>query len=86
MTLGILLHENHELIPLIVNSCKVDLDSRNSMYQALALSAIANIGGKEMSESLAPAVLKILALNTTKVSARTSGADSHSSRLCRRLY
>ena len=33
MTLGILLHENHDLIPLIVNSCKVDLDSRNSMFQ-----------------------------------------------------
>lgn len=99
MTLGILLHENHELIPLIVNSCKVDLDSRNSMFQALALSAIANIGGKEMADSLAPvacraaaaaaaiacgdaralahahalrvafplqAVLKLLALNTTK--------------------
>jgi AP-2 complex subunit alpha len=66
MTLGILLHENHELIPLIVNSCKVDLDSRNSMFQALALSAMANIGGKEMAESLAPTVLKLLTTNTTK--------------------
>jgi hypothetical protein len=27
MALGMLLHEQHELIPLIINSCKVDLDS-----------------------------------------------------------
>ena len=66
MALGILLHENHELIPLIVNSCKTDLESRDSMFQALALSAIANIGGREMADSLASSVVKILTASTTK--------------------
>lgn len=34
-------------------------------FQCLALDAIANIGGKEMAESLAPVVQKLLVANTS---------------------
>jgi hypothetical protein len=60
------LHENHDMMPLIVNSCKVDLDSRNSMFQALALSAIANLGGREMADALGATVIKLISGSTTK--------------------
>lgn len=56
----LLLAENHEMIPLIVNSLQEDLKSRNDLVVCLALAAIANIGGKEMTETLAPDVLKLL--------------------------
>eukprot|EP01111_Echinosteliopsis_oligospora_P009213 TRINITY_DN2665_c0_g1_i1.p1 TRINITY_DN2665_c0_g1~~TRINITY_DN2665_c0_g1_i1.p1 ORF type:complete len:1051 (+),score=302.86 TRINITY_DN2665_c0_g1_i1:172-3324(+) len=67
--LGMLLHENHELIPLIINSLQEDLGSRapraGEFFQCLALDAIGNIGGKEMAESLAPLVQKLLIANTS---------------------
>ena len=56
----LLLGENHEMIPLIVNSLQEDLESRNDLVKCLALAAIANIGGKDMTETLAPDVLKLL--------------------------
>lgn len=67
--LGMLLNENHEMIPLIINSLQEDLNSRapkaGEFFQCLALDAIANIGGKEMAESLAPVVQKLLVANTS---------------------
>lgn len=67
--LGMLLNENHEMIPLIINSLQEDLNSRapkaGEFFQCLALDAIANIGGKEMAESLAPLVQKLLVANTS---------------------
>ncbi len=66
MALSTLLHENHDMMPLIVNSCKNDLDSRNSMYQALALSACAALGGREMADALAASVLKLVSGTATK--------------------
>eukprot|EP01113_Clastostelium_recurvatum_P008019 TRINITY_DN1375_c0_g1_i2.p1 TRINITY_DN1375_c0_g1~~TRINITY_DN1375_c0_g1_i2.p1 ORF type:complete len:1036 (+),score=302.77 TRINITY_DN1375_c0_g1_i2:111-3218(+) len=65
LALGVLLHESHELIPLIINSLQEDLQSRLDYFQCLALGAIANIGGKEMAESLAPLVQKLLVANTS---------------------
>lgn len=54
------------MIPLIINSFKLDLESFNEHNVCLALSAICNIGGKEMAESLVPDVEKLLiAKNST---------------------
>ena len=36
------------------------------MFQALALSAIANIGGREMADSVTPAVFKLLRSEKTR--------------------
>lgn len=65
ITLSVLLHEEHEMIPLIINSFKLDLDSPNEHSVCLALSAVCNIGGKEMAESLAPTVEKVLIAKNT---------------------
>lgn len=56
----LLLNENHEMIPLIVNSLQEDLENRNDLVKCLSLATIANIGGKEMTETLAPDVVKLL--------------------------
>jgi len=78
--LGMLLNENHEMIPLIINSLQEDLNSRapkaGEFFQCLALDAIANIGGKEMAESLAPVVQKLLAANTSPAHVKKRAALS----------
>jgi len=57
----LLLYEGHELAPLLINSIQEDLTtSRSDAVRSLALAAIANIGGKEVTETLAPLVLKQL--------------------------
>jgi len=57
----LLLYENHELAPLLINSIQEDLTtSRSDAVRSLALAAIANIGGKEVTETLSPLVLKQL--------------------------
>lgn len=48
------------MIPLIIQALLNDLQSRTELHQILALTAISNIGGKEMAESLAPIVIKLL--------------------------
>ena len=60
LALTLLLHENSDLIRLIINSIRKDLDDHSEINNCLALHAIANIGGKEMAESLAPDVHRLL--------------------------
>jgi hypothetical protein len=59
LTLSLVLHEDHEMIPLMINSLRNDLESQNEYFTSLALATICNIGGKTMAESLAPLVQKI---------------------------
>lgn len=54
------MHENSELIRLVINSIRKDLDDNNEVNNCLALNAIANIGGKEMAESLGADVHRLL--------------------------
>ncbi|EFA74743.1 adaptor-related protein complex 2 [Heterostelium album PN500] len=65
ISLGILLNESHEMLPLIINSFKEDLLARSDYFQALALAAVCNIGGKETAEFLAPLIQKLLIANTS---------------------
>ncbi|KAH6560473.1 hypothetical protein BASA62_010483 [Batrachochytrium salamandrivorans] len=48
----LMLNEAHELSRLVVNSIRRDLEDQNEVFNCLALHAIANMGGREMSESL----------------------------------
>eukprot|EP00727_Mastigamoeba_balamuthi_P009684 m51a1_g5338 Adaptor protein complex 2 (AP-2), alpha subunit (1044) ;mRNA; r:422924-427144 len=57
LAMQLLLDENHEMLPLLVNSLQEDLQSRNEAAQCLALHTISNIGGREMTETLAPTLL-----------------------------
>lgn len=71
----VLLHENHELVTLITHSIKRDLNSKtNPDEQCLALTAIANIGGKEQAEALSQDVQKLLVSADTKQIVRKKAA------------
>jgi len=56
----LLLTENSDLIKLVVNSIRKDLEDYNEIHNCLALHAIANIGGREMAESLSVDVQRLL--------------------------
>jgi len=65
VSMGILLSEGHEMLPLIVQQLQNDLQSRNDNVASLALTAIANIGGREMAESLSRPVQNLLIATST---------------------
>ncbi|CAG8444197.1 3602_t:CDS:10 [Ambispora leptoticha] len=60
LAVTLLMHENSDLARLVVNSIQKDLLENNEIFNCLALHAIANIGGREMAESLANDVHKLL--------------------------
>jgi AP-2 complex subunit alpha len=60
LALTLLMHENSDIVRLVVNSIRKDLDDINETNNCLALHAIANLGGKEMAESLVGDVHRLL--------------------------
>ncbi|KAG0145450.1 hypothetical protein CROQUDRAFT_671748 [Cronartium quercuum f. sp. fusiforme G11] len=60
LALTLLMHENSDLVRLVINSIRKDLDEHTEANNCLALHAIANIGGKEMSEALLHDVYSLL--------------------------
>lgn len=60
LALTLLMHENSDLVRLVVNSFRKDLDDINETNNCLALHAIANIGGKEMADALSEDVHRLL--------------------------
>ena len=70
----LLLTENSDLVRMVINSMRTDLTSTNDVFVNLALAAVANIGGKEMSESLHQDVYKLLIASTTKPSVKKRAA------------
>jgi AP-2 complex subunit alpha len=71
---SVLLNEGHELLTLITNMVKIDLNSNKEMYQCLALTAIANVGGKEFAEAMSHDVQKVLIATETKSHVRKKAA------------
>lgn len=59
--LMILLDERQEVLMLVTNSLKNDLNSRNQYTVGLALCALGNICSAEMARDLAPEVERLLA-------------------------
>ncbi|GAO46139.1 hypothetical protein G7K_0378-t1 [Saitoella complicata NRRL Y-17804] len=66
LAVTLMLHENHELLHLVINSIKKDLDVNSELFNCLALHAIANVGSKEMAEVLSPDVHRLLISPTSK--------------------
>ena len=66
LAITLLMHENSDLVRLVINSIRKDLDEFNEINNCLALHAIANIGGKEMAEALAEDVHRLLISPTSK--------------------
>lgn len=60
LALTLLMHENSEIVRLVVNSIRKDLEEYNETTNCLALHAIANVGGSDMAEALAPDVHRLL--------------------------
>jgi AP-2 complex subunit alpha len=60
LAITLLMNEDSDLVRLVVNSIRKDLDEINEINNCLALHAIANIGGKEMAEALAEDVHRLL--------------------------
>jgi AP-2 complex subunit alpha len=60
LAVTLFLHEQHELLHLVVNSIRKDLLDHNELNNCLALHAIANVGGKEMAEALSSDVHRLL--------------------------
>lgn len=59
--LMILLDERHEVLMLVTNSLKNDLNARNQYTVGLALCALGNICSVEMARDLSPEVERLLA-------------------------
>ncbi|KAI4235860.1 MAG: hypothetical protein LQ349_002882 [Xanthoria aureola] len=66
LAVTLFLHEEHELLHLVVNSIRKDLASHNELHNSLALHAIANVGGREMGEALSGDVHSLLVSPTSK--------------------
>lgn len=74
LALTLLMHENSDILRLVVNSIRKDLDVMDEVSNCLALHAIANIGGREMAESLAPDVHRLLVSPTSTSFVRKKAA------------
>lgn len=61
LAVSLLVNENDDLVRLVINSMRKDLEDLNEINICLALQAIANLGGREIAESLAADVFKVLA-------------------------
>ena len=44
--------ESHELMPLVIQAIRHDLESRNPTFNTLAMQCVANIASREMVEQL----------------------------------
>lgn len=58
--ISVLVNTNSDLIRLIIQSIKNDLQSRNPVHVNLALQCIANIGSRDMAESFSNEIPKLL--------------------------
>lgn len=58
--ISVLVNTNSDLIKLIIQSIKNDLQSRNPIHLNLAMQCIANIGSKEMAEAFGYDIPKLL--------------------------
>ncbi|KAG8914497.1 hypothetical protein FRC00_012999 [Tulasnella sp. 408] len=66
LAVTLLMHENSDFLRLVVNSIRKDLEAHSEINNCLALHAIANVGGEEMAESLAPDVHRLLISPTSQ--------------------
>ncbi|PMD61967.1 Adaptor protein complex AP-2 alpha subunit [Hyaloscypha bicolor E] len=74
LAMTLFLHEQHELLHLVVNSIRKDLMDHNELFNCLALHAIANVGGREMGEALSGEVHRLLISPTSKAFVKKKAA------------
>ncbi len=49
---SVVMNEGHELMPLVIQAIRHDLESRNPTFNILSMQCVANIASKEMAEQL----------------------------------
>ncbi|OJJ46377.1 hypothetical protein ASPZODRAFT_132468 [Penicilliopsis zonata CBS 506.65] len=74
LAVTLFLHEEHELLHLVVNSIRKDLLDNNELNNCLALHAVANVGGREMGEALGADVHRLLISPTSKAFVKKKAA------------
>jgi len=74
LAMGLFLHEQHDMIPLIINSMGMDLSSRSELANCLSLTLIANVGSRETAEQLAGQVQNLLIAQATKTVVKKKAA------------
>ncbi|KAF2872108.1 adaptin N terminal region-domain-containing protein [Massariosphaeria phaeospora] len=74
LAVTLFLHEEHELLHLVVNSIRKDLLDHNELNNCLALHAIANVGSKEMGEALSSDVHQLLISPASKAFVKKKAA------------
>ncbi|XP_053957399.1 AP-2 complex subunit alpha [Anastrepha obliqua] len=72
--ISVLVNTNSDLIRLIIQSIKNDLQSRNPVHVNLALQCIANIGSRDMAESFSNEIPKLLVSGDTMDVVKQSAA------------
>lgn len=65
--ISVLVNTNSDLIKLIIQSIKNDLQSRNPVHVNLALQCIANIGSRDMAEAFTNEIPKLLVSGLVKL-------------------
>lgn len=68
LAISLLLADNPEILRLVVNSIKNDMNSGNEQIAALALNTVANIGGSEFADNLFADISKMLLSVSTQYS------------------
>ncbi|KAJ0398698.1 hypothetical protein ATCC90586_003189 [Pythium insidiosum] len=71
---SILLKSSDELMTLVINCIRNDLKSPEACNQCLALCCVANLGGNEFSEALAPDVVHLLMSSSSIAHVRKKAA------------
>ncbi|KAF2745089.1 Adaptor protein complex AP-2 alpha subunit [Sporormia fimetaria CBS 119925] len=74
LAVTLFLHEQHELLHLVVNSIRKDLLDHNELNNCLALHAIATVGSKEMGEALSADVHRLLISPASKAFVKKKAA------------
>jgi AP-2 complex subunit alpha len=74
LAVTLFLHEQHDLLHLVVNSIRKDLLDNNELNNCLALHAVANVGGREMGEALSADVHRLLIAPTSKAFVKKKAA------------
>ncbi|KAG8874194.1 hypothetical protein FRB97_006081 [Tulasnella sp. 331] len=74
LAVTLLMHENSDFLRLVVNSIRKDLESHSEINNCLALHAIANVGGDEIAEALAPDVHRLLISPTSQTFVKKKAA------------
>lgn len=57
---SVLIGDGHDLMPLIIQGIRHDVESQNPVFNTLAMQCIANIANKEMVEQLGKEIPPVL--------------------------